>query len=167
MLFIPIFNNMGSLDQSIIILEDAVTFRKQSLAHWMHLVTQNVQVIFAVDPTMQGNTWTKRSPGYGCPNHYWTSSVLHFAKETVQAETFLGLPPHVNWFKSGKNRKTGLIREYYSLPLIWWSCFVVQALHRLHLNVSRRKQRFPDGSSSIVSSFMELTTNSFSWNWIS
>ena len=69
-LFIPIFNNMGSLDQSIIILEDAVTFRKQSLAHWMHLVTQNVQVIFAVDPTMQGNTWTKRSPGYGCPNHY-------------------------------------------------------------------------------------------------
>ena len=50
--------------RSIIVLEDAVTIREYCLEHLMYMISKNVQVIVAIDPTKHDNDGTERIPQY-------------------------------------------------------------------------------------------------------
>ena len=102
----------------------------------MNMFFQNIQVIFAVDPTMQGNDWTARISWYGCPNHDSTYKLaLRLGKET--------------------NRTLLVCRLALVVPT---------SLQPL-LNVDSGKKKFPHGGSSMMSVFIELAANSFGRNW--
>ena len=83
---------MRSMYRNIIVLEDAVIISEQCLDHWVNMISHNVQVILAVDPTMQGNDEIDIIPRYGCPNHHLSTSVLHCGKNAVSVVSFSGLP---------------------------------------------------------------------------
>ena len=99
-------------------LSSSSSGNNECLDHWMNMISQNVQVIFAVDPTMQGNNGTGRIPRYGCSNHHWSTSELHCGKKAVKVASFPVLPVEINSPCSWEKTKTWLIGEYY---LLRWS----------------------------------------------
>ena len=131
----------------------------------MNMISKNVQVILAVNPTMEGNEETVKISWYGCPNHHWSTSVHHCGKKAVRIVSFSGLPPHINSPCSLEKRKNGLVGEYSLLLLVFSPALVISTPFQPLLNVDSGRQRFPDGGSSMISSFIELTANSFGRNW--
>ena len=87
----------------------------------------------------------------GCPNHYWSASVLDCGKKLVSVITLIGpgLHPH-----SPTALLLGRAGEYYLLPLICRQALVISTPLQ-HLNFDSGNQRFPDSCSSIISGFID------------
>ena len=134
--------------------------------HWIKMISQDVQVILAVDPTMQGNDGTEKILRYTCPNHHWSTSVLHCGKKAVRVVSFSGLPPHINSPCSWEKIESGLVGEYPQYSFVFRPDLVISTPLQPLLNVDSEKQKFLDGSSSMISGFIELTVNIFGWNRI-
>ena len=115
----------------------------------MNMISQDVQEILAVDPTMQGNDETERIPRYGCPSLIHLI-YLHYKKKAVRVISFPELPPHINSPCSWENKKIGFVGEYHLLPLVCRPAHVISSPLQPFLNVDSSKQKFPDGSSSII-----------------
>ena len=144
---------MRDMYRSIVVLEESITIREECTDHWMNMISQNVQVILTVDPTMQGNDGTERIPRYSCPNHRWSTSVLHWVKKAVMIVSF------PSWAAS--LWKTELVGEHHLLPLVCIPALVISIPLQPLLNVDSGKQRFPDGGSSMICGFTDLKSNSF------
>lgn len=78
------------------------------LDHGKDMISQNIQIIIVVDPTMQSNEWTKRNIRNGWPNHHRASPVPHSRKKAVSIKSLLGLPPLMNSPCRGEKRQTVL-----------------------------------------------------------
>ena len=113
----------------------------------MNMISRDVQVILAFYPTVQGNDWIDRITRYGFPNHHWFNSVLHCSWEARSQ----GCKPHV--------------AEYHLLPLVCRPAVAISTSLQSLLNVDSEKYKFPDVGSYMISSFIELTANSFDRNW--
>ena len=131
----------------------------------MNTISQSVQVILAIDLTVQGNNGTQRIPRYGCLNHQLSTSVFHCGKKAVRVVSCPGLTPHINSPCSWEKRKTGLVGEYHLLPLVCRPALVISTPLQTDLNANSRKKRFLDGGSFIISGFIKFTANSFCRNW--
>ena len=78
------------------------------------MILQNVQVILAVDPTMQGNNGTA-----GIPNHNRSTFVLHCGKKAVRVVSLIPWAASTHkpalQLRKEKNCTRG---EYHVLPLV-------------------------------------------------
>ena len=102
------------------------------------MISENVQVIPAVDPTMQGNDGTEKIPRYGRPiTHHCSASVFHCGRKTVTVVSFPELPPHINSHCSWEKRTTVLIGEYRLLPLVCRPALMISTPLQPFLNINR------------------------------
>ena len=73
--------------------------------HWINMISQNVQVILAVDPTMQGNDWTERILRYR-PKTSLIQLRVSLREEGSQGYIcFPWLSPNINSPSLGKREK--------------------------------------------------------------
>ena len=123
------------------------------------MISKNVQVILVADRTKQGNNRIEKISQYACLNHHWFSYLLQCGKKAVRVLSFPVLPPHINSPFSWEKRKTGQVGKYHFFPLVCRLALVISTVLQFLMNVDSGKQRFPDGGSSMISGFIELTAN--------
>ena len=113
----------------------------------MNMISQNVQVILVVDPTMQGNDGTEIIPRYDCPNR---ASLWEGSSQGCRIPWSASI--HKLTLQLGKE-KNGIVGEYRSLPLVCRLALVISTPLQPLLNVDSGEQRFPDAVSSMISKF--------------
>ena len=113
------------------------------------------KVILAVGPTMQSNDGTERIPRCGCPNHHWSTFVLHCGSTHKLA---MNLGKEKNWTRQrislvsvslqtspslmansfGRNWTIGMLIQLssYLAAVVWCFLPTMRFNERLSLSVS-------------------------------
>ena len=129
----------------------------------MNMISQNVQVVLAVDPTVQGNDGIERIPRYGCQTITDQTPCFTVGRRQSWVEAFLSC---FYTKTSPVFRKREKLDKSENISCFHWSADQPFST-RLQplLNVDSGNQTIPEGSFYMISGFIEITVHSFGRKW--